>query len=171
MDVMMWDPAIGWLYQLTKVKRTETHWTNTYRNVQMVIYHWMCTPAQTRSMHSLCFGRQVDNIWVNCLRRCLMTKACLDEPSSLNILTQLFHLARHIIHILDFMVFHRLKWFAVPGRRIIYFFSRWHLNVLQWARSEGCPWDRNKCLILAKENSADDVVRWIEEHTSVWIRV
>ena len=34
-----------------------------------------------------------------------------------------------------------------------------HLEVLQWARANGCPWDRDT-IRLARANGHDDVVIW-----------
>jgi len=36
------------------------------------------------------------------------------------------------------------------------------LEVLQWLRSEGCPWDEEECHAEGKPN----IVRWIEAQSS-----
>ena len=36
-----------------------------------------------------------------------------------------------------------------------------HLEVLKWARSQGCPWDKADCLYEAEVNMYVDVADWI----------
>jgi hypothetical protein len=37
------------------------------------------------------------------------------------------------------------------------------LKVLQWLRSEGCPWDAEECLAIAEDLEDDDAVEWINK--------
>jgi hypothetical protein len=41
----------------------------------------------------------------------------------------------------------------------VYAADKGHLEVLQWARANGCPWDEEK-IALADSNGYDDVVIW-----------
>ncbi|SOB74195.1 hypothetical protein BQ9231_00312 [Cedratvirus lausannensis] len=37
-----------------------------------------------------------------------------------------------------------------------------YLEILQWARANGCPWNKNKCLRACKRFPV--MVKWIEEN-------
>lgn len=37
-----------------------------------------------------------------------------------------------------------------------------HLEVLQWARANGCPWNRDLCVETAEYCGNNDVEPWIE---------
>jgi hypothetical protein len=39
-----------------------------------------------------------------------------------------------------------------------------HLHVLQWARQNSCPWNKNECLTRAKAQGHSPIVKWIEEN-------
>merc|ERR1719389_156775 len=42
-----------------------------------------------------------------------------------------------------------------------------HLEVLQWARAHGCPWDEVTCA-LAAENGHLEVLQWARAHGCPW---
>ena len=42
-----------------------------------------------------------------------------------------------------------------------------HMNVLQWARSEGCPWNKSTCARAAKGGHLD-VLQWLRVNGCPW---
>jgi len=42
-----------------------------------------------------------------------------------------------------------------------------HLDVVQWARKHGCPWDARACTIAAQHGHLE-VLRWAREHGCPW---
>ena len=42
-----------------------------------------------------------------------------------------------------------------------------HLEVLQWARANGCPWDEETCA-WAAENGHLEVLQWARAHGCPW---
>ena len=42
-----------------------------------------------------------------------------------------------------------------------------HLQVLRWAREQGCPWDFTTCLSAAAGGHLE-VLRWAREHDCEW---
>jgi hypothetical protein len=39
-----------------------------------------------------------------------------------------------------------------------------HLDVLQWARQNECPWNKDRCLSEAKEQGHSHIMQWIKEN-------
>ena len=42
-----------------------------------------------------------------------------------------------------------------------------HLEVLQWARTNGCPWDEDTCAYAAQYGHLD-VLKWARENGAPW---
>lgn len=42
-----------------------------------------------------------------------------------------------------------------------------HLEVLKWARENGCPWDKNACLFEALSGNPE-VLKWARENGCPW---
>ena len=49
----------------------------------------------------------------------------------------------------------------------IYAAQNGHLEVLKWARENGCPWDEDTC-VYAAENGHLEVLKWARENGCPW---
>jgi hypothetical protein len=43
--------------------------------------------------------------------------------------------------------------------------SKGYLNILKWAVKNFCPWDRLKCLRIAKNYKCFSIINWIKYNT------
>jgi hypothetical protein len=49
----------------------------------------------------------------------------------------------------------------------VYAAQNGHLDVLQWARQNGCPWDEETCAFAA-QNGHLDVLQWARQNGCPW---
>ena len=43
-----------------------------------------------------------------------------------------------------------------------------NLEVLQWVRAEGCPWDAETCQVAARKDGHLETLRWARENGCEW---